>query len=380
MRNIRILFAFLLLMPLAVQAQEQAVAKQTSAWVPVQVPGPAALPEVKDGKVTFRLTAPKANEVKVWGDFPGGRGLPLAKDDKGVWTATVSVDPGIYSYKLILDGLSILDPGNPRIEIHPTYNCNLFEMPGSQPMFYDVRNVPHGVLSTLTYESKVTGDTRQVAVYTPPGYGADASAQFPVLYLVHGHGDDESSWSQIGFAHHIADNLLAEGKMKPMIIAMPNAHASRPEDRERTAPGAQPRDSFKAELLEEIIPLVEQNYRVKPGAKNRGIAGPSRGGAHAITIGLNNLDKFGCVAVFSAYQPENAYPGFLANPKAANEMLSLFWIGCGRQDTIFADMEKMVAAFKEAGINHVWHPTEGKHAWPVFRDDLHEVLPLMFRQ
>ena len=374
-----VLLSVLLLMQLAGQAQDQTVARRTSAWVPVQVFGPAPLPEVNDGKVTFRLTAPKASEVKVWGDFPGGRGLPLTKDDKGVWTAIVNVGPGIYSYKLILDGLSILDPGNPRIEIHPTYNSNVFEMPGPKPMYYDVRKVPHGVLSTHTYESKVTGDSRQVAVYTPPGYGADTSVQLPVLYLVHGHGDDESAWTQIGFAHHIADNLLAEGKMKPMIIVMPNAHVSRPEDWEKTASGAQPRDSFKQELLEEIIPLVERNYRVKAGAKNRGIAGPSRGGAHAITIGLNNLDKFGCVAVFSAYQPIGAYPGFLDDPKAANEKLSLFWIACGRQDTIFADMEKMVASFKTAGIHPVWHPTEGGHTWPVFRDDLHVVLPLMFR-
>ena len=132
-------------------------------------------------------------------------------------------------------------------------------------------------------------------------------------------------------------------------------------------------------MRDEIIPLVEQNYRVKAGAKNRAIAGLSMGGARSLMIRLNNLDKFSWVAVFSASLPMNRFSAFMANPKAANEKLSLFWIGSGRQDSGFADVEKMVEAFKSAGIRPVWHPTEGAHCWPVWRDDLHEVLPLLFR-
>ena len=363
-----ILLAALLLTPLVVPAQEQPVANRLSAWVPTTHPTWAPLPEVGGGKVTFRLKAPRAREVKVSGDFPGGKSLPLIKDEKGVWSVTVSAKPGLYTYRLILDGVEVLDPGNPRLQLSPTGHLNAFEIKGPQPTFFDVQKVPHGVVSTLTYDSKVTGDPRQVVVYTPPGYGTDASVQFPVFYLLHGYGDDEGAWSQFGFAHRIADNLLANGKMKPMIIVMPNGHATKRGD-----------DASKAELLDEIIPLVEQNYRVKAGAKNRAIAGLSMGGARSLMIGLNNLDKFSWVAVFSASLPTNRFSAFMADPKAANEKLSLFWIGSGRQDSGFADVEKMVEAFNSAGIHPVWHPTEGAHCWPVWRDDLHEVLPLLFR-
>ena len=348
-----------------------------SAWAKVTQPNWRPDPEVKDGKVTFRFKAPKASEVKVWGDFPGGRGLQMTKDDKGFWTVTISVDPGIYTYHLIVDAVDIVDPANPCLEIYPGHNANAFEMPGPKPSYYDLQKVPHGTLSALTYESKVTGDTRQMMVYTPPGYMTNAPVRLPVLYLLHGAGQEQGAWSQFGFAPQIADNLLAEGKMKPLIIVMPNGHAT--TQVEGMTSGARPKDVFKQELLEEVIPLVERNYRVKEGAKNRAIAGMSYGGAQTMVIGLTHLDTFGYVAVFSASQPTDAYPGFVNDPKVANEKLRLFWIGSGRQDPGFAGVEKMVATFTAAGIHHVWHPTEGKHAWPVFRDDLHEVLPLLFR-
>jgi enterochelin esterase family protein len=333
-------------------------------------------PEIKDGNVTFLITAPKAGEVTVAGDFDSGKRHALTRDDKGVWSVTMRLEPRVYSYSFNVDGVTTLDPRNPRLKLGRTSNQNAFEVPGPEPMFYDLKSVPHGVLSTHTYESKAAGDIRRVVVYTPPGYDAAKSTTYPVLYLLHGSGDDEGGWSQFGFANVIADNLLAEGKMKPTIIVMPNGHAYQPG--EDAAPGARPASVFKEDLLGGIIPLVERNYRVKAGAKNRAIAGLSMGGGQSFNIGLNNLDQFAYVGVFSAGGNSETLATLLADPKAANKKLSLFWIGIGRQDPGFANADKLEESLKAGGINHVWHPTEGAHTWIVWRDYLHELLPLLF--
>ncbi len=339
------------------QQQGQAETKRPKAG-PARPAAPA--PEIKGGDVTFRIAAPKASEVAVAGDFESGKRFPLTKDEKGVWSTTIH-----------------LDPRNPRLKLGRTSNQSAFEVPGPNPMFYDVKNVPHGVLSIHTYESKAAGDIRRVVVYTPPGYDANRSKTYPVLYLLHGSGDDEGGWSQFGFANVIADNLLAEGKMAPAIIVMPNGHAYQPG--ENPAPGSRPTSVFKEDLLEGIIPLVEKSYRIKTDAENRAIAGLSMGGGQSFNIGLNNLDRFGSVGVFSAGGNSETLAAVLADPKTFNRKLNLFWIGIGRQDQGFANVEKLEASLTAGGVNHVWHPTEGGHTWIVWRDYLHEILPLLFK-
>jgi enterochelin esterase family protein len=336
------------------------------------------LPEIKDGNVTFRINAPKASEVTVAGDFESGKRFALTKDEKGMWSVTVHLEPRVYSYSFNVDGVTTIDPRNPHLKLGRSSNQSAFEVPGPEPMFYDVKSVPHGVLSIHTYDSKAAGDTRRVVVYTPPGYDAARSKTYPVLYLLHGSGDDEGGWSQFGFANVIADNLLADGKMKPVVIVMPNGHAYKPG--ENPAPDTRPASVFKEDLLGGIIPLVEKNYRVKTGAKNRAIAGLSMGGGQSFNIGLGNLDKFGYVGVFSAGGGNSeALKDLLADPKASNKKLSLFWIGIGRQDPGYATAEKLDETLTAGGINHVWHPSDGAHTWIVWRDYLHELLPLLFK-
>jgi enterochelin esterase-like enzyme len=330
-----------------------------------------------DGKVTFRLSAPKATEVTIAGEWTGGKRVPLVKDDKGTWTITQPVPPEIHWYLYYVDGVATVDPRNPELKTGRSTQ-NVLEVRGDHPAFYSLQSVPHGAVTYHTYASTAAGDQRRLCVYTPPGYH-EKSGKYPVLYLLHGSGDDETGWTgAVGRANLIADNLLAAGRMKPMIIVMPNGHAYKPG--ETATPGTRPTSVFKDDLLNTIIPLVEKSYRVETDVNSRAIAGLSMGGGQSLNIGLPNLDKFSYVGVYSAGggNLEQNQPGFLADPKTANKKLKLFWIGCGRQDQGFAAAEKMDKLLTERGINHVWHPSEGGHTWTVWRHYLHETLPLLF--
>jgi len=207
----------------------------------------------KDGKVTFSLTAPKASAVMLGGDWGGGR-RPMIKDDNGNWTVTLELRPQIYSYSFFVDGVKTLDPANTQVKLGRVANASSVEVPGTPPMLWEMRDVPHGQIISITYRSTAAGDQRRVTIYTPPGYQPGQAAKLPVLYLLHGNGETESGWVQYGRANLIADSLLAEGRMKPMIIVMPKGHAYKPG--EATAAGARPTSVFKEDLLETIVPLV----------------------------------------------------------------------------------------------------------------------------
>jgi enterochelin esterase-like enzyme len=337
----------------------------------------------KDGKVTFTLAAPKAAEVLLGGDWLTER-LPMAKDDQGSWTLSVQLPPRIYSYYFVVDGVKMIDPSNVQLKLGRLDIASSIEVPGTPPMPWEMRNVPHGDITTITYDSKAAGDQRRVTVYTPPGYQPGQAAKLPVLYLLHGNGEIESSWVQYGRANLIADNLLADGRMKPMIIVMPKGHAYKPGA--APAPGVPVGTAFKAsvfqeDLFETIIPLVEKRFSVKTGQPDRAIMGLSMGGAQSFKIGLGNLDRFSYVGLFSAggsSSPE-VLASLTANPKAANEKLKLLWIGCGRLDRGFAGVEKLHDELTKAGIAHTYKPTDGAHVWLNWRDYLAETLPLLFR-
>ncbi len=337
----------------------------------------------KDGKVTFTLTAAKASAVTLSGDWGGAR-TPMTRDDKGTWTATLQLRPQIYSYTFLVDGVRTLDPANPQLKIGRMVNASSVEVLGATPMPWEMRNVPHGDVTTITYDSRAAGDQRRVLIYTPPGYQPDQATKLPVLYLLHGNGEIESGWVQYGRANLIADSLLADGRMKPMIIVMPKGHAYKPG--ETPAPGVPVGTAFKAsvfkeDLFETIIPLVEMRFRVKTDQPNRAIMGLSMGGAQSFSIGLGHLDRFSHVGLFSAggsSSPE-VLAKLTADPQFANEKLKLLWIGCGRLDRGFGGVEKLTAELTKAGIRHTFKPSEGAHVWPNWREYLAETLPQLFR-
>ena len=371
--------AALTLAALATSLPAQEFASQTNRSAAAKTPPSIS----KDGKVTFTLAAPKATEVLLGGDWLSDR-LPMARDDKGNWTLAVQLPPRIYSYFFIVDGVKTLDPANTQLKLGRQDTASSIEVPGAPPMPWELRNVPHGDVTTITYDSKAAGDQRRVTIYTPPGYKPDQAAKLPVLYLLHGNGEIESSWVQYGRANLIADNLLADGRMKPMIIVMPKGHAYKPGA--APASGVPVATAFKAsvfkeDLLETIIPLVEKRFSVKTGQPNRAIMGLSMGGAQSFSIGLGNLDRFSHVGLFSAggsSSPE-VLARLTAEPKAANEQLKLLWIGCGRLDRGFTGVEKLHDELAKAGIVHTYKPTEGAHTWLNWRDYLAETLPLLFR-
>jgi enterochelin esterase family protein len=340
-----------------------------------------ASPEVHpDRTVTFRLRAPKATQVSVSGEF--GQGGAMTKDDNGVWSLTVGpLAPNIYDYSFSVVGMRMVDPGNPELKNQTT---SLVLVPGEKPRPYEMRQVPHGTVTMQWYDSKAVGATRRIFVYTPPDYGK-SQEKYPVLYLLHGSGDNESMWTHSGHANLIMDNLLAEGKAKPAVIVMPLGHVPRPAQAgmDYAAERARSTNLFESDLLQDVMPLVESTYRVYTDPAHRAIAGLSMGGAQAGSIGLNHPELFGYVGIWSmgARNPETGFKTLLEKKELSQKNLKLLWIGCGREDNTvgFASAEYLSKWMTEHGIKNVWRPSEGAHQWPVWRMYLSEFLPLLFQ-
>jgi enterochelin esterase family protein len=348
-----------------------AVAAVAIASLAVAQTPPATTEARPDRTIVFRLTAPKASEVTVRGEF--GR-KAMTKGEDGVWTATAGpLDPDLYTYVFTVDGVTTVDPRNSHLKIGRGSVQNLIDVPGPTP--HELRPVPHGTLHVHRYESKsLNGKSRGLVVYTPPSYNVGPPGSFSVLYLLHGSGDDEHGWTDVGRAHRILDNLLADGKAVPMLIAMPDGHAA-----ERTPgnPNANTK-AFEADLLGDVIPLVEKNYRVKADADHRAIAGLSMGGGQSWAIGMTHLDTFAYVCPFSMGGGAPGVADALV-PADVNGKLKLLWIGCGREDRGFDKSEKLANDLKTKGVKLTWHPSDGAHTWIVWRKYLAEVLPLLFR-
>jgi len=334
-------------------------------------------PEVAaDRRVTFRLQAPKATEVVVSGQW-GGQPAAMTKGEGDVWSVTVGpIEPGVWEYSFRVDGVQMIDPGNPAIKPMREPRTSILQIPGQPPLLWDFQDVPHGVVHSHTYFSKSLGKLRELAVYTPPSYGQKADERFPTLYLQHGSGDNQATWVVHGKAHWILDNLIAQGKARPMVVVMMDGHAG---DRSASGPGGNT-GAFERDLLQDVMPFVEANYRVKTDAADRCIAGLSMGGGQSLTIGLNHLDRFAWVAGFSSSAPsQDAVAGFLNDPAVANQKLKLLWIACGKDDFLLKRNEEFVALLKGKGIQHEWRLTEGTHCWPVWRGYLAELAPKLFQ-
>jgi enterochelin esterase family protein len=364
-----------LILPAALEAQTPASTNAT----PVRRPSPAPVrsPEVSpDGKVTFRIRAPKATEVAVNGQWPDGRAT-MERGSNDVWSVTVGpLPPGVWEYSLQVDGVGMIDPGNPAIKPMREPRTSILHLPGTPSLVHDFQDVPHGVVREHTYRSKALGRLRELAVYTPPGYDRTRT-RYPVLYLQHGSGDNQATWIAHGKAHWILDNLIATSKAKPMVVVMMDGHAAAPG-----TPGAQQNNTalFERDLLEDVMPFVEKEYRVRADAAGRGIVGLSMGGGQSLTIGLNHTDRFGWVGGFSSSAPsKDTVAAALNDPAGTNRRLKLLWVACGKEDFLLQRNQEFIALLKEKGIRHEWKLTEGNHSWPVWRIYLADFAPLLFR-
>jgi enterochelin esterase family protein len=353
--------------------------------------GPSVVsPEVHaDRTVTFRFLAPNAREVALGADLDGTP-HPMTKDSNGVWSVTVGpLQPEIYAYTFNADGITVLDPRNANTKLgYGNFGAvSLAVVPGEGPQFYDVRPVPHGVVRIHPYESKSLGVARTMWVYTPPDY--DRGRNYPVLYLLHGAGDVESGWTLIGRANNILDNLIAEGKARPMVVVMPLGHAVQSflagppkAAAAAAAPPAGALTAFGRDLVDDVMPLIERSYKVSRRSDDRAIGGLSMGGGQTINVAFGRPELFRYVVVMSAGAQgiEQSYPTFFADPAAVNRQFKLLWVGVGKDDALATGGSRVLdEVLTRRNIRHVYRVTGGRHEWSVWRHHLHEVAPLLFR-
>ncbi|NGP77386.1 esterase [Balneolaceae bacterium YR4-1] len=352
---------------------------------------PPKSPEVHgDQRVTFRIQAPNADSVKLSSsDIPGSMfSRHMAKNKEGVWELTSDVlAPGAYRYRFEVNGISVIDPRNTSFSESNENIWSLVTVPGNPMM--DTRDVPHGAVAEVTYHSESLDRFRRMHVYTPPGYES-GEGQYPVFYLLHGAYDSDDAWSTVGRAGFILDNLIAEGKAKPMIVVMPDGH---------TGPFGYgdelPMDEFIQDFKNDIKPYVESHYRVKANRENRAMAGLSMGGAHTLGIAIPNLDEYAYIGVFSsgvfglvnndgsvveasetAYVKQNSE--VLSNDDL-KEGLELFWFATGKEDFLLDITRATVTMFEDYDFDVVYEETEGAHTWLVWRDYLIEFTPKLFK-
>jgi enterochelin esterase family protein len=341
-------------------------------------PAPIISPEVQsDGHVIFRLRAPQAHEVAVSGEWgPNGA---MTKDAAGVWSVTIGpVKPDLYGYGFVVDGVRILDPANTAIKPMRSNSTSILDVAGTKPSPCDRQNnVPHGTVHLHEYDSKSLGRLRRLRVYTPPNYDSDTSAQFPALYLLHGSGDNEATWTELGRAHVILDNLLAAKSVVPMVVIMTDGHATSPSGPER----ANNLQAFERDLIDDVMPYVAEHYRLRKDRENRAIIGLSMGGAQSLGIGLTHLDLFAWIGGMSSAvrAPEQTLEKLFAAPDQANAQIRLLWFACGKDDFLLKPNQAFDALLTERKIKHEYVETEGNHSWPVWRRHLTTFAPRLFK-
>lgn len=337
-----------------------------------------------DGRTYFRIHAPNAQKVEI--SFRG----EMTKEADGYWTL-VSKEPeviGFHYYQIIVDGVSSADPnGKPFFGMGKWVSG--IEIPEKGVDYYKAKNVPHGLVSESWYYSNVRNEWRHCFVYTPAGYDKNKKKKYPVLYLQHGMGENETSWSKQGKMNFIMDNLIAEGKAVPMIVVMDSGNI----EVFRPAPGETPNEArakfgadFTQILLTEIIPHIESNFRVYTDRENRAMAGLSWGGLQTFNITLNNLDKFAYIGGFSGAgqidlnQLDKAYNGVFKNSKAFNDKVHVFFLGIGSEEHP-ERTRNLSNGLKAAGINNVYYESPGTaHEFLTWRRCLNEFAPLIFKK
>jgi enterochelin esterase-like enzyme len=353
-----------------------------AAAAPARAPRISSPQVSADRRVTFNVAAPRATEVLLTGEFAKGS-KSFTRGPDGVWSVTIGpLEPEIYHYNVTIDGVRTIDPGNPQIKTgsSPSTTASILEVRGEHPAFYDGQAVPHGTVHTHWYQSKSLDSLRSALVYTPPGYER-GKGRLPVLYLLHGANADETAWEKLGHANVILDNALAAKKATPFIVVMPFGYGVTPGAQ---GPQGQNTALFSKDLLEDLIPFIDREYRTYHDREHRALVGLSMGGGQALSIGLNHRELFAYVGGFSSGLGRPAdfprtYASLVADPRAANKQLRLVWIGCGTEDGAFAASKALAAFLEEHQIHHTFHESPGAHSWMVWRRYLNEVAPLLFR-
>jgi enterochelin esterase-like enzyme len=354
---------------------------------PAEFPAPPTVsPEVHtDGTVTFRIAAPNARKVQL--EREGNAPLDMHKDENGVWSLTTSpLPPDYYGYSFLVDGVHTMDALNPLLVPNLIDPANAVHVPGPLSLPWEVNDIPHGEIHHHFYRSAVAQDDRDYYVYTPPGYGSSGKQKYPVLYLLHGFSDDASGWTAVGHANVIFDNLIAQGKAKPMIVVMPLGYGTM--EMVRLGWGAwghtEVRDAnfrrFTEALLAEVMPQIENEYRTVRDRDSRAIAGLSMGGSESLLAGLNHLDRFSWIGAFSTGGiPEEFEKDFPSLDAKANRPLHLLWIACGTEDRLITVNRKLRGWLRERGVKMTEIETPGMHTWMVWRRNLADFAQLLFR-
>ncbi len=321
----------------------------------------------KDNMVTLRFKAPKANDVKVVTQMTKTP-QQMKKDEKGVWEVTFGpVKPDMYPYAFNVDGVQVADPGNSNIFPNEGFQNSVLEVPGTTPLVHSIRNVPHGIVSYRYYNSSELG-TRAVVVYTPPGYESNPSKKYPVLYLLHGSSDTEETWTKVGRANFILNNLISEGKAQDMIIVMPYVRAYPTITKTGSLRDWPNLQEFKKDFFGNLMPFIEKNYRTKNDKDSRAIAGFSGGGGTSLYFGLNNQDKFSYVIGFAPGMLKNEFDrnnaGAFENPEKTNKQLKLFWMGVGTEDPTYGTIKNDYMPLLDAKrIKYESFFSDGGHTW-----------------
>ncbi|MBP3834162.1 MAG: esterase [Bacteroidaceae bacterium] len=357
-------------------------------------------PEMANGQITFRFVAPKARKVSVaasWLGYDASK-LQMTQDDKGIWTVSAPLpSPELYTYNIVVDGVTMLDPSNVQVQRDGSRYMNAFLVPGDYADLYTECGKP-GNVEHVWYYSAENGMTRRMYVYTPAGYDRNnKSVKYPVLYLLHGGGGDEDAWSTLGRTCQILDNLIAQGKAKPMIVVMPNGNPNQYAAQTLGIPVksevkkyASNFDNYSS-LVADILPYIEKNYPVIKNRKGRAVAGLSMGGGQSFFIAFRNVDVFANVGIFSSgligasalgnapFDAEQHFPGMYSNPAKYNKF-DVIYLACGEQDNRIDGMLDFKQKLTDKGYKGVvWEQYPGAHEWKVWRRNLSSFVQLIFK-
>lgn len=402
-KNTIVTFVTFLMATFLVTAQEPArpaaaPAARPAFRMPARVISPEILP---DNRVTLRIYSKTASKVTVSGEWKAGPGEELVKNDTGMFSITVGpLSPELYGYTFTIDGVRAIDPNNIQVRRDGTNYQSYFIVTGPESDLYVQKNgVPHGTVNKVWYKSTVLEMDRRVYVYTPAGY-ENSGIKYPVFYLLHGAGGDEDAWTTMGRAAQIMDNLIAQGKAKPMIVVMTNGNANQ-AGAQNEVPSVQVQGQagmasyqrlagkFEEHLVKDVVPFIEKNYRTLTGKENRAIAGLSMGGGHTQTITNNNPGFFNYIGVFSM----GIMGSNVANPDAAkleqerdakiealkNSGYKLYWIGVGKDDFLYQSVVTLRSTLDKHNFKYTYRESTGGHTWPNWRIYLSEFAPMLFK-
>ena len=398
MRTTRVLMAMMLSAVVCLQATAQ---RTTTGYSPVTNINRNGYPRVlEDLSVMFRVNAPQAHQLQI--DL-GGTKYDMTKQEGGVWTATTKPQvPGFHYYSLIVDGVSVADPASQTF-----YGCSRWssaiEIPEEGMDDFEVQDVPHGEVRTVYYPSENDGDAqivngqssnskftwRPLMVYTPAGYD-EGNQDYPVVYIQHGGGEDHRGWMEQGRTAQIMDNLIAKGKAVPMIVVSSNSNVRSRNGGMGGGYSWQGMQTFRSELIDNVIPFVETHYRVKKDRKSRAMCGLSMGGGQSFYIGLRDPEVFANVGVFSTgmfggiqgasnFDLEKEVPGILTDTKTFNRQFDVFFISCGEQDPRIEYTRNIVKKMRDGGVDVRFNSYPGDHEWQVWRKSLHEFAQYLFK-